>query len=609
MLEGELNGEDTSSNQECLDGIQTLKANIPNNALRASVTDAAPNLSPVLSSGALSEISSWVEDSRSCATPILYVTGDAGSGKSFLSQATSDLCCTLGRLGGCFFFDRATSGRDGASRLFPTLAHQFASNIPILRDSINQAISEDDVFNTISLDDQFHSLIVGPVQSRLAKGSTPWIVIIDALDECDEDVSRSTILKCIADAVTTFALPLRVIVTSRPDPQLEGYLGSENLRGITRYISLHTPQAETRTSTIIYPSRQLRKTLSDSSQRHRLEGIRPKYLAGFPQIVTLRQTTGKASSYSRSLLLAGHGFPIWNPSGDLARPPAYLKRGISIGDVGVLDSDGVFEFHFNIYLPPDDPTHAGTVPPHFQPVEPILQPHEIRYDREYFPPGHVVASRGVATKQYSDDPLHISFSSKEREGAILVLPNGASREDLISTQRLHEYARRNAAHWYQVINGYNHVVHANGSLFIVTGCDKADDWATAAFPYHANDTTKMVDLEYTWQPDHEIPWSGSIGLAVTGFYTPPGVTDASQHGKGKNQCIFLRGMRISLTDAVWREVLPSVDHSSRRYSYILRSSSMLNRCLDSALVFMHLRYSEKELAEKISSGQLVGAKY
>lgn len=115
------------------------------------------------------------------------------------------------------------------------------------------------------------------------------------------------------------------------------------------------------------------------------------------------------------------------------------------------------------------------------------------------------------------------FSSLDptREGGILVLPHGASREDLIHTERIHEYAKRNAPYWYQDVNGYGGIVHTNGSLFLVTGCDKTtgNDWTLASFPYYPG-AKGHFDLQYNWQPDYISPWIDH-DTARTSYYAPP----------------------------------------------------------------------------------------
>ncbi|KAF8967317.1 hypothetical protein BDZ97DRAFT_1656622 [Flammula alnicola] len=324
----------------------------------------------------------------------------------------------------------------------------------------------------------------------------------------------------------------------------------------------------------------------------------------FPKLVTVQRSNGYAESYSRSMMMKGHGFPVWYPGGDLGKPVKYLQKGLSIGDVGILDREGTFDFCFNIFLQPDDPIHARLVPREFRPIQPPLDPSEIRCTPEFFKNGAVITSKGVTITRHSESPLDISFSSMDQEGGILILPEGASREDLIATERFHEYAKKNAPHWYQVINGYGGVVHTNGSLFLVTGCDKAKDWASASFPYHAGDTETRIDLRYTWQPEYGPPWIDN-GTARTRFYAPPNSKTIPADGDTKNQCVFVRGMRISLSETAWGMTMPRLKSARLYYTYILHKPSSLELWLNTVLVYLRLRLSERKAMKKVTSSRLV----
>lgn len=45
------------------------------------------------------------------------------------------------------------------------------------------------------------------------------------------------------------------------------------------------------------------------------------------------------------------------------------------------------------------------------------------------------------------------FETSERSGAILVLPAGASREELVGPSKIYPYVKKHAISWYQYYNG------------------------------------------------------------------------------------------------------------------------------------------------------------
>ncbi len=72
--------------------------------------------------------------------------------------------------------------------------------------------------------------------------------------------------------------------------------------------------------------------------------------------------------YTKLLLSRDHGHPLWIPEPDSSLPPAYVERGICVGDVGIKRNDGGFDFIFNAFLEASDPVHRDGVPPNFSPL-------------------------------------------------------------------------------------------------------------------------------------------------------------------------------------------------------------------------------------------------
>jgi len=72
--------------------------------------------------------------------------------------------------------------------------------------------------------------------------------------------------------------------------------------------------------------------------------------------------------YSSQLLTKKRGYPLWVPGPGMQLPIEYRRRGVSIGDVGIISSAGGFDFLFNIFLPADHPINDGMVPQGFSPL-------------------------------------------------------------------------------------------------------------------------------------------------------------------------------------------------------------------------------------------------
>ncbi|KAJ3788204.1 hypothetical protein GGU10DRAFT_286911, partial [Lentinula aff. detonsa] len=61
--------------------------------------------------------------------------------------------------------------------------------------------------------------------------------------------------------------------------------------------------------------------------------------------------------YSQLLLLKKRGYPLWIPAPSQPIPVEFKKKGVRIGDVGILTTTGGFDYLFNACLPHNDPAN------------------------------------------------------------------------------------------------------------------------------------------------------------------------------------------------------------------------------------------------------------
>ncbi|EEB90508.1 hypothetical protein MPER_11276 [Moniliophthora perniciosa FA553] len=178
--------------------------------------------------------------------------------------------------------------------------------------------------------------------------------------------------------------------------------------------------------------------------------------------------------YARHLFPLRHGYALWipEPNGDL--PTEYSNQGVRIGDVGIVTNDGVFDFLFNICVAADDPINQRGIPSNFTPV--IWNRESIKIPTR-FRPGFPICSTSAKQRELSIEASAIVPDS----GAVLMLPEGASRTDCAELAAFREYAERNAQHWYQYVSGARRRDVENGSIYLVTGFDKTNAWETALF--------------------------------------------------------------------------------------------------------------------------------
>jgi hypothetical protein len=79
-------------------------------------------------------------------------------------------------------------------------------------------------------------------------------------------------------------------------------------------------------------------------------------------------TFSESEIYCNQLVRRKRGFPLYVPGPQPNCPAEYQKTGVSIGDVGRITEEGIFDFFFNIYLPADHPINNNDVPEDFAPL-------------------------------------------------------------------------------------------------------------------------------------------------------------------------------------------------------------------------------------------------
>jgi hypothetical protein len=139
------------------------------------------------------------------------------------------------------------------------------------------------------------------------------------------------------------------------------------------------------------------------------------------------------------------------------------------------------------------------------------------------------------------------FTSASSEAAVLTLPEGAARQNLSNITRFRHYAIKNALRWYEFVNNTLGREAPNGSLYLVTGCDKSTTWGIASAS-SASETNSIslrftaaktiaAGAMYTYSWQTSCPATVRIGPNTCDNPNPP-----------QNQCNFLRGFKISIRE-------------------------------------------------------------
>jgi hypothetical protein len=146
-----------------------------------------------------------------------------GTGKSTIARTIATSLALEGRLGGSFFLSRGRLNPHNATQLFTTLASQITDVIPDVRPYVCSAIEEKRDIGGKQLSEQWDRLILKPLlalDGKLQKGLYPsfaLILVIDALDECENDEDVEEIVRLFSEIEGLKIIHLRVFMTSRPE--------------------------------------------------------------------------------------------------------------------------------------------------------------------------------------------------------------------------------------------------------------------------------------------------------------------------------------------------------------------------------------------------------
>ncbi|KAI8633878.1 putative WD-repeat protein [Xylariaceae sp. FL1651] len=142
----------------------------------------------------------------------------AGTGKSTIALTICRKYAKVGRLGASFFFSRGNGDLASAGKVAITIAAQLADAVSELQKHIKHAVASNPRILDLGLYDQWDKLVVKPL-AQLDKDTFPLpiVIVVDALDECDDEKDVALLLQCLNAATIIEGSPLRVFVTSRPE--------------------------------------------------------------------------------------------------------------------------------------------------------------------------------------------------------------------------------------------------------------------------------------------------------------------------------------------------------------------------------------------------------
>ena len=230
----------------------------------------------------MSKIHRWVEygdvasdtfeEDRLRTARVFWINGpgSAGTGKSTIAYTVARDLDAHKKLGASFFCSRYNADCSNVKLIFPTIAYQLGLFYAPFQDQVSAVLKADPdiVFSVVRR--QLEKLLVQPLLAM--KGKMPFcVVVIDALDECQNGGAPSAILSSLSQYITALS-PVKFLITSRPDAVLVGAFDMARLSHSTqRYILHHVEKKVVETDLLLY----LHSSLHQTRQMYRLGGSWP----------------------------------------------------------------------------------------------------------------------------------------------------------------------------------------------------------------------------------------------------------------------------------------------------------------------------------------------
>ena len=192
---------------------------------------------------------------------VLWINGpgSAGTGKSTIAYTVARKLDKQEKLGASFFCSRDNSDSSNPKLIFPTIVYQLGQFYLPLRREISAVLKADPEVAHLVPERQLERLLVKPLYA--VKEHMPFcVVVIDALDECQDGGATSTILSSLAQYITMLS-PIKFLVTSRPEASIvSGFKLARLSQTTQRYILHHVEPKVVDKDLLLYLHSCLQKT-------------------------------------------------------------------------------------------------------------------------------------------------------------------------------------------------------------------------------------------------------------------------------------------------------------------------------------------------------------
>ncbi|TFK63768.1 hypothetical protein BDN72DRAFT_963714 [Pluteus cervinus] len=168
----------------------------------------------------LADIQTWTQSTEE---PVFWLCGPAGTGKSTIAATVASQLMTAGKLAGFYTCRRDHSALSNPLQLLRNICYRLALVYRPFGQQVARVIEGDPHFGSgaDTITSLFQKLLKQPLELLTDKPTkAPFVIVIDALDECGKKGDRVELSKCLLE-LTTVGNWIKVFITSRKNPEIE----------------------------------------------------------------------------------------------------------------------------------------------------------------------------------------------------------------------------------------------------------------------------------------------------------------------------------------------------------------------------------------------------
>ncbi|KAG8795686.1 hypothetical protein FRC12_011295 [Ceratobasidium sp. 428] len=183
----------------------------------------------------LDQIRAWACDDN--AQKVYWLNGMAGTGKTTIAYSLCEYLQSVQKLGASFFCSQRLPECRDVNRIVPSISYRLSHFSVPFRHALASILQDDEDAHNQPLERQFGALFVKPLWATTKTFPTNVVIVIDALDECDD---QGGIVKVITTLLSHAAgLPVKFFVTSRPEAKIVDQMRKKEAEGVRLELRLH----------------------------------------------------------------------------------------------------------------------------------------------------------------------------------------------------------------------------------------------------------------------------------------------------------------------------------------------------------------------------------